>query len=73
MATWQRKQYLVRRRKLAGFNKLLKVIKEYDSDTFYGGNLTDRQAIKLTNACIEYCINNLDGVTLSQLLEDLNT
>jgi|GEM_PF-5079369 len=55
---------------MSKYEELKKVIKEYESDTFYGGDLTDEQVTIIADGLIENLINNyLDGVMLSIIYE----
>jgi len=53
------------------FSELVEHIKEYESDTFSAScsNLTDEEAIKLAERCIDFFINHdLDGIKLDNWL-----
>lgn len=53
------------------YNELKSVIKNYESETFYGADLTDEQATIIADKLIEDLINNdLNGVTLSDIYSD---
>jgi hypothetical protein len=56
------------------FDQLIQEIKEYESNTFFakGCNLTNVEAIKLAEMCIDCFVNyRLDGVLLDHFLYNL--
>jgi hypothetical protein len=54
------------------YEELKKFVKEYESDTFYGGDLTNEQVTKIADSLIDYLMDAvIDGCLLSHIYDDL--
>jgi hypothetical protein len=54
------------------FRELVNEIKTYESDTFFGGNLSDTEATKIALRLIEILYeNHVDGIILTSIYNEL--